>query len=569
GLPWAELAALLPPAPPPGGRGSNAWVVAGGRTGSGAPLLANDPHLGLQAPGVWYLAHLRAPGLNAIGATLPGVPGVVLGRNDRIAWGFTNGEADTQDLFVERLDPADPDRYLTPDGPVPFGRREEVIRIKGAEEPVRLTVRTTRHGPVLSDLLPPPATGSFGGDRVLALAWPALAEDDRTFQAGLGLAAARDWEGFVLALRDFGAPPQNVVYADVDGRIGFYTAGRVPVRAAGDGTMPVPGWSGAYDWEGVIPFDDLPHAVDPADGAFVNANNRPVGPDYPYLLSADWPPAYRARRIEELLAARGDHGLADFRRMQGDLLSMLARDLLPLMLAAEPEGDDARAAMARLAAWDGMMAADRPEPLLFAAWYRALAPALYADELGPLFDAYRGLRAQFLRRVLTERAVWCDDVTTPARESCPEVMGLALERALAELRERHGTDADGWRWGEPHAARMVHPLFGDRPPLDRLFNIERPVGGDSTTVNVGHYVAADPVRPFAVVFAPSYRGLYDLADPDRSRFVPATGQSGNPLSPHYADLTALWTAGGDVPMTTDRAEFADRAIGVLRLEPVP
>ena len=311
-LPWDELAAVLPPAEP-GGVGSNAWVVGPGRSTTGGALLANDPHLGLQAPGVWYLAHLETPGLELIGATLPGIPAVVLGHNGTIAWGFTNTGADTQDLFIERVDPEDPTRYLTPEGAAPFEVREERIRIAGAP-PVALTVRATRHGPVISDLLPDAA--AFGADRVVALAWSALTEDDLALQALLGVGKARNWQQFVTALRDVGAPMQNIHYADTSGHIGFIAPGRVPIRRNGDGRWPVPGWTGEYDWQGWIPFEALPQTIDPAAGVLFNANNRIVPADYPYLLTADWEAPHRARRLAQLLE-RDAFGPADFRGHAG------------------------------------------------------------------------------------------------------------------------------------------------------------------------------------------------------------------------------------------------------------
>ena len=304
---------MLPPAPP-GGVGSNAWVVDPARSTTGGALLANDPHLHLQAPGVWYLAHLETPELALVGATLPGIPAVVLGHNGSIAWGFTNTGADTQDLFIERVDPEDPARYLTPGGSAPFAVREEVIEVAG-DAPVALSVRATRHGPVLSDLLPD-AAARFGADHVVALAWSAPAEDDLAIQALLGIDRARDWTGFVAALRDVGAPMQNILYADASGHIGFIAPGRVPIRKHGDGRWPVPGWTGEYDWTGWVPFDALPRALDPPGGVLFNANNRIVPPDYPYLLTADWEAPYRARRLAELLeraaigagGVRGDAG---------------------------------------------------------------------------------------------------------------------------------------------------------------------------------------------------------------------------------------------------------------------
>jgi penicillin G amidase len=562
-LPWDELAAVLPPGAP-GGVGSNAWVVDPGRSTTGGALLANDPHLGLQAPGVWYLAHLETPELALVGATLPGLPAMVLGHNGRLAWGFTNTGADTQDLFIERIDPEDPSRYVTPDGPAPFALRKELIEVAGGA-PVALTVRTTRHGPVISDLLPD-AAATFGADRVVALAWSALAEDDLAVQALLGVGRARNWQEFVAALRDVGGPMQNIHYADAAGHIGFIAPGRVPIRKSGDGRWPVPGWTGEYDWAGWVPFDALPRALDPPDGVLFNANNRVVPPDYPYLLTADWEAPYRARRLAELLQ-RNRFGPTEFEAMQADQRSLLAQDLLPIMLKADPGRPAAAAAMARLRAWDRVMRPDAAEPLIFAAWYRELSRLIYADELGDLFDGFWRVRPQFMDRILTRRQIWCDDVSTAPVETCTELAAAALDAALRDLARRFGDDPDDWRWGDAHAARMSHLIFADQPALDLLFNIEVATGGDSVTVAVGHFNPGDERRPFASTHAATFRAIYDLADLAGSRFILATGQSGNPLSRHYRDLTELWAAGRAVPIRRDATDNRQAAIGALRLQP--
>ncbi|MFQ5958299.1 MAG: penicillin acylase family protein, partial [Alphaproteobacteria bacterium] len=419
---------------PPGrarGVGSNNWVVAGGRSESGRPLLANDPHLGLKAPGPFYLVHLSAPGLEVVGATIPGMPAVVLGRTDRIAWGFTNTYTDSQDLFIERIDPADPDRYLAPGGARPFAMRREVIRVDDGDDVV-LTVRETRHGPVISDLLDD--TGAVADGEVIAFAWTALADDDLTAQAGIKLNRARGWDDFVAAMRDFHVPQQNIVYADVDGNVGFYAPARVPIRKAGDGRAPVPGWSGDYDWSGFVPFAALPHSRNPASGRIVTANNRIVPDGYPYFITHDWAPPYRARRITDLLDGRARHTRQSFRDIQADATSLMARDMLAHLLGAEPESEAARAALALLAGWDGEMGRERPEPLIFAAWYRALTRRVYADELGPLFESAWSLRPLFVRWVMDGGgAHWCDDVTTGAVETCAQIAARALDDAVADL----------------------------------------------------------------------------------------------------------------------------------------
>ena len=532
-----ELWDRTPPGPAPGA-GSNNWVVAGDRSETGWPLLANDPHLRLAAPGPFYLAHLSAPGLEVVGATLPGTPGVILGRNDRIAWGFTNTRPDTQDLFIERVDPSDPARYLVPGSTRAFAARREVIEVHG-EDDVVIVVRETRHGPVLTDLQVRDSEAVDGAE-VLALAWTALRDDDRTPQAAIAMGGARDWAGFVAALRDFHGPQQNIVYADIDGNIEFTAPARVPVRRSGDGWFPVPGWSGEFDWDGFVPYDALPRAFNPPSGLVVTANNKIVADGYPHFLTRDWRPPYRARRIATLLEGRR-HTQEGFRAIQADVVSLMAREMAPYLLAATPATATGRAAQALIRGWDGAMARDRPEPLIFSAWYRSLTRLIYADELGPLFDAAWGLRPLFVQGVLEGRyAGWCDDVTTESVEGCAELTSAALDRAMAALAETYGADPARWRWGTAHTAEHGHAVFQRVRPFKAWFGIRIANGGGPFTVDAASYDIGDPLRPFAQNHGPAFRAVYDLAEFDRSLFVTATGQSGNPLSPHYRDFVERW-----------------------------
>jgi penicillin amidase len=564
GLPLEALAEGIPPAPF-GALGSNNWAVAGSLTASGAPLLANDPHLSLDAPSQWYLAHLSGPGLEVIGATLPGLPVPVLGRTDRIAWGFTNTNPDVQDLFVERLDPDDPRRYLTPDGSKEFRRHEETILVRGAE-PMVLEVRESRHGPIISDAVEGHAE-LLEEDRVLALAWTALRPDDLTAQAGRALIHARNWDEFSDALRDFHTPQQNIVYADIEGTIGFYAAGRVPIRRAGRGAMPAPGWDGSHDWMGFIPFEALPHAVDPPGGRLVTANHRIVGEDYPYFITDDWAPPYRYRRIQTLLDAQDNLSHEHFAKLQDDAYSEMAAELLPLMVERVERGSQAiDQALERLEAWDFTMARDRPEPLIFAAWQRALVRAIFADELEDAFDAFWHLRPVLLRRVLTEEGRWCDEVSTTERESCRDQTTRALAEALAELAESQGEDITRWRWGEAHYARLVPTVLGRLPVIGGLIDVRLPTDGGQFTVNVAGFEPADPLHPFVQRTAPGYRAIYDLGTLDRSLFIQNLGQSGNPFSPHFRNLAQRWHEGGYLPMVAERGAIEAAARLVLRPE---
>ena len=536
---------------------SNSWVVA--KSASGKPLLANDPHLGLTAPSVWYLAHLEAPGLSAIGGTLPGIPGVLVGRNARIAWGFTNTGPDVQDLYLEKIDTLG--NYLAPDGSRPFVVLKEEIRVK--DEPTEiLEVRVSRHGPVISDVLPDALDITPRG-YALALQWTALAEDDLTMQAALKLAKVGGWREFQAAAVEMHSPQQTVTYADADGNIGFIAPGRIPVRKPANdlqGLAPAPGWDPRYDWSGYLPFAELPQAFNPPTGTVVSANHKIVPRDYRHHITAEWQPPYRARRIAELLLKDSRHTLASFARMQSDAVSLAVRELLPRLLTANPASDEARKALKLLAAWDGTMSTARPEPLIVMAWWRELARAIYADELGDAFRANWAPRPVFLGKVLAADSAWCGD-------SCAPLLTQSLESALRDLKERYGPEMQAWTWGEAHPARHRHRPFSANAWLARFFDISVPSPGDAYTVNVGRMDFADEATPYASRHAASYRGIYDLADPQASLFIQSGGQSGNPLSWHYRAFADAWARGEYVPMVTDRSRL--EAEGAKRLVLLP
>ena len=538
---------------------SNVWAVSGAHTESGSPILANDPHLGFRAPGLWYLARIETPTLTLTGATVPGVPLTVLGHNGSIAWGLTTTDSDTEDLFVERVDPDDPNRYLTPDGSLPFDIRVERIGVRGGEDET-LIVRSTRHGPVISDVDGKAGSVAKPG-HVVALAAAALSEDDLTGEAVWRLNRARTWEEFNAALAFFHSPHQNVVYADIAGNIGVVAPGRVPIRRAGDGLYPVPGWTGEHDWIGFIPYDALPRVFNPESGRIVNANHPVVGPDYPYRLGHGDTPPYRAARIHALLDSGGSRTTAAAGAMQNDSVSLAARALLPEMLRMVRETDRRSTALALLRGWDGTMDRRRAEPLIFVAWLRALNRSLYADETGDAFLGVWRLRPIFVQETLKRGGEWCDNTATASRETCRQVVGEALDDALSELRHRFGGGPADWRWGEAHYAHFRHPVFGWIPLLDRLADIRIPVNGGAFTVNRGQHRSARSDSPYVSVHGAGYRAVYDLADLDRSLFIQATGQSGHLTSPHYRDMTPLWRDGMFLtlgPIAADSGEAASR-----------
>ena len=565
GIDFDALVAALP-LQRASGLGSNAWALSGEHTDSGKPLLANDPHLRLEVPSVWYLAHISTPEFEVVGATLPGMPFPLLGRTRNLAWGFTNTGPDVQDLFIERIDPEDPARYLAPEGSLPFEVRTETIEVSGGD-PIELTVRETRHGPVVSDVLE--ESGEFlEAGHVLAFSWTALDDDDVSAQALVQGVTAADWQGFVAALRDLSVPQQTIVFADSDGTIGFVAPGRVPIRAQGQGHLPAPGWTGSHDWVDRVPFDALPGDYNPASGRIVTANNRMVAHDYPYYLTDDWTPPYRAQRIEALLDARPKHDVASFSAIQQDQVSLAAARLVPVLLGlAEPSNDTGRTALAMLGAWDHTMGRDSTEALIYMAWLRELMHVLFADELGDVFEDYWKIRTEVIHRALTGRTQWCDNETTAQQETCAEAVSRALKVSLEYLAVTYGHDMEDWRWGEAHAVHMKSRILGEFPAIGSWFEIDMPTGGEKETIKAGGFDVADEERPFAQNHGAGYRAVYDLAEPERSVFVISTGQSGNPLSSHYEDYAEPWRDGRYLPMLTDRSRVEEDALGTLVLSP--
>ncbi|GGG91528.1 penicillin acylase [Glycocaulis albus] len=505
--------------PPPGTQpdnepGSNAWVVSGNRTETGAPLLANDPHLGLSAPSIWYFTRLNLSFGPVLGASLPGTPFITLGRNAHGAWGFTNTGFKVIDLF-ER----DPET-------VQLNTRIETIEVRGQRDPFELTVRETAEGPVLDpqwfDL-----TG-FDSEALVVRRSTVSDPDNRVADATFSIMRSTGWQEFVEAGRGWTAPMQNMHYAGVDGTIGYTTAGLLPIRDE-DG-----------EWTGFVPFEELPRIANPAGGSIASGNNLPAGAAYPYPLPGRYA-VHRAVRIEEMLAERRRHSLEGFMTMQMDVTSALAQAILPALLAAQPESELGLQALARLEGWNASLDADGPEGLILSAWLRVLTESVWADELGSMARYFRGPRPVFVQEVLTgDASSWCNNVTTTPVETCPVIAGLALDTAMAELARTNGSDISSWRWGDHAQGYFAHPM-DSLPLLGDMFGVRVPVGGDGTTVNVANFSYAG--EGFDIVHAASLRAVYDLADLNNSRFIHGPGQSGHPLSPHYRDLAALWSRG--------------------------
>ena len=544
---------------------SNEWVLSGARTVAGKPLLANDPHLGLSFPGTWYLARLVGPGFDIRGATAPGSPAVVLGHNGTIGWGFTTTNLDSQDLFVERVDATDPNRYITPDGPRPFSVREETIAVRWGN-PVTMRVRETRHGPVIDDFVGR-TDGLVPTGHVLALQATALDAADTSAEGFGRLGLAQNWEDFQAAARRIVSPMQNMVYADTAGNIGFVSPARVPIRRKGDGSMPVPGWTSEYDWAGFVPFEELPRAWNPAGGLLVNANARVVPDDYRHFISRDWAEPYRQRRANQLLREVERHPVYGMIAAQADNRTLDADDILPALLKGAPRNPRAAKAHALLSGWNHFMLASRPEPLIFTAWIWELQRGVLGDELGDdLRNSMAVPNVPLLMRILKEQPTWCDDGGTKAIETCEDAIAQALDRALAWISRRQGNDIDAWQWGREHQAAHRHPLFDTIPLLRDIASVRFPSDGGAQTLN-----RAQPgftgANPFEAVHGAGYRGIYDFSDLDNSRFAMPLGQSGNMLSPWSTNFLARWRNFGYVEIAGTRAELGRNAVGTIVLSP--
>ncbi len=574
----------------PAGYGSNNWVVSGERTTSGMPLLANDPHLGLTTPSIWYLArlHNRSDNTNIVGVSFPGAPGIVIGRNDNIAWGFTNTAPDVMDLFVEKL--VGDNRYLTPTGPVKFETRAEVIKVRGNDDIV-LNVRETRHGPVVSDI--------YGGsdeflddEHVISLQWTALLPTDTGVVALQSLGEAKNFEEFKAAGSFYRGPEQNMIYADTEGNIGYYAPALVPVRRADNeigGTLPSPGWDAKYDWQSFLPYDELPTRFNPTGGIIATANEKIVNGDYPHFITNDWALPYRGNRIRAQLKATEKHTTDSFADLHADIVSDMARDLTP-WIVANLEDTPVKAA---LAAWDGTMGTEQSEPLIFYTWLRHYQAQLMGDELGELYTSFTRQRPRILKSSLYWAAegqpghtddswntgyyalpvlardkslAWCDDTATDGEvETCRALANRAMALTIDELTTRHGDDMQTWQWGATHTLHQSHRPMSQIPGMKDIFGITTPVGGGRFTVNVAG-VSANPGNLNQSTFGPSYRGIFDMSDLENSLYVQPTGQSGNPFSEHFDDLFDQWRDVEYFRIPT-KTTIPDDAKGILTLVP--
>ncbi|MGB3315681.1 MAG: penicillin acylase family protein [Albidovulum sp.] len=558
---------------------SNAWAAAPSRSAAGGSLLANDPHIDFSAPSLWYLARLELQSGGVIGATVPGIPAVLAGRNSGLGWGIGAAWADDQDIHIEELNPADPERYRTSDGWKAFDNRKSIIEIKDAP-PITVTLRWSDNGPVLPGTHYDLASVTPPG-HVAALSWTALTADDPSMTAALHLMQAHSVEEGIAAGKDYVAPAMNVTMADQDG-IALVMFGAIPARherMQGQGRLPSLGWVEENRWHGTLPFALNPRFVDPTGGIVGNTNNKLVDRPFPRHVSFTWGDTQRVQRWTRLMQEREVHSRESFIAAQLDTVSPAARTILPLIAAdlwftgeAAPAGTPERLrqrALEVLAEWDGNMNEHLPEPLIYAAWVRALQNRLIRDELGPLADTFTHMEPLFIERVFRDiegASRWCDVMQSAPVESCTDVARMALDDALLDLSERYGPNVESWRWGDAHQATQDHPVLGRMPVVKWFVNIRQSTSGGDHTLDRGLTAGTGP-EPFLNVNGAGYRGVYDFADPDSSVFIISTGQSGHPLSRHYDDLSVLWRRGEYVPMSLDPDLARAAATGVTILEP--
>lgn len=559
------------------GIGSNSWVVSGDRTETGKPILANDPHLAPSMPGIWYQVGLHCRTVSAdceydvSGFSFAGLPGVVVGHNRDVAWGVTTLYADVADLTLEKVSGGS---YLYDGEQVPLETREETFRVAGGDTET-ITVRSTRNGPILSDLDDSLAkvgrSEQTTADRSIyevALRWTALTPEP-TVEAIFALDTASNWEEFREAARKFTVPSQNLVYADREGNIGYQSPGTIPTRRTGDGRWPVPGWDPQSDWTGTIPFERLPSVLNPDDGFIVTANNKVIDDDYPFLLGADTAPGYRADRIRELLDRDEKFSVQDMTEIQMDSMNANAQRLVPELLKVDPGGEYYSAGQELLRDWDFTQTADSGAAAYFDAVWNQLLALTFDDELPPDQRPGGGERwFQVVDRLLETRgSSWWDDVDTEQVETRDVVLRTALRRARDTLTAQQSKDPEDWRWGGLHQLELVNPTLGESGigVVESLFN-RGPfdVAGGGGLVNA---TSTDASQGYEVTAVPSMRMVVDLADLDRSRWIQLTGNSGHAYQRNYLDQFPLWRSGDTLPWAFSRDAVAERARDTLTLEP--
>lgn len=567
-----------------GGRyvGSNAWVVAPQHSQNGQALLANDPHLGLQMPSLWYAASLQGDKLSVSGMTLVGLPLVVFGRNEQISWGGTAMMTDNQDLYFERLKVDDHSVYLANGQWLKFDVRREVIEVRAdfpssmriPIEAIEIDVRSTRHGPVISDVY-----RVF--DNPVSLRWTALADNDTTYESFFRLNYADDWDSFNAALSYQVAPNLNLLYSDRQGNIGYVGAGQIPMRKKGQGMLPVKGWDDEYQWVGFVSSEQWPSSYNPSKGFIVNANNKVVGDDYPHFISSNWAPPARAERITQLLqqkltASAGQPAqqlsVDDMRDIQADTLSLPAQVLLPQLIKLQPNNEAQQQAIDLLSRWHGDMRYDSQAATLYAVWSRLLKETIFADDLAGAWDkqgqsrslgrlvagiSNRNLVTILTRQDDTDGFNWCNDINTEVVESCQHSLSKSLDQTIEQLSKLKGNNQHDWQWGEVQHTAYDHLPFSQIKILDGFFARKIGNGGGANTVNVAAS-SFDETEGYQQTFGAGFRQIIGLsADSTTHMIMNSTGQSGNLLSENYDDMVKPFSEVSFVSMDSQADEASD------------
>jgi penicillin amidase len=574
------------------GIGSNSWVIGGSLTKTGMPLLANDPHLAIQMPSIWYQIGLHCQPKNkdcpydVTGFSMAGVPAVIIGHNDRIAWGFTNLGPDVMDLYIEKINPENPNQYEVNGEWVDFEIRKEIIKVAGGD-PIELDVRISRHGPIISEVfgvlkneLDPddkefiPFKDNVGIELpehyAIALKWTAFTVSS-SFVAPWTVNTAENFEQFRDGARLAKVPSQNLVYADVDGNIGYQAPGDIPIRANGDGTIPVPGWTDDYEWTGYIPFDELPYAYNPVEGYIVTANNQVEPREYPYLISKDYDLGYRANRIVEMIEnAPGKIDIAYMQKMQGDDYDGGAPYILPYLLEMKFDDSDLTDGLATLKNWDYQASADSTPAAIYEAFWKNLLAETFNDDLPKrYFPNGNALWFEVVRTIVKDsNSFWWDDKTTEdVVETRDDIFARSYEKAIAELEDTLGKDQSKWTWGDLHTSTFENGTLGKSGIflIEDLFNRGPfPTSGGSGIVNATGWRAS---QGYAVTNVPSMRMIVDLSNLNNSLTTHTTGQSGHAYHPHYIDMAELWTGIKYYPMWWDLESIMADAEGHLVLSP--
>jgi penicillin amidase len=560
------------------GIGSNSWVLSPELTDTGMPILANDPHLSSQMPSIWYQVGLhcspKGPDCpyDVAGFSFAGAPGIIIGHTDRVAWGLTNVGPDVMDLYIEKINPQNPNQYEFEGQWVDMEIIRETIQVAGGES-LELDVRLTRHGPIITEVYDLEDFGVEAGIEVpehyaIALSWTAL-EPSCVFCAIWQLDKAQNWDDFRAALSHFAVPSQNIIYADLEGNIGYQTPGNIPIRVEGHtGMVPVPGWTGEFEWQGFIPYEEMPFSFNPPEGYIVTANNAVVGPEYPYTIARQWAYGFRAQRIVDMIeAAPGAISVEDTRRMQGDDKDLLAEQMVPVLLGISLDNDRLEEARAILKGWDYQMHMDSAPAALYAAFWRNLLILTFVDDLPEFYQpAGEDEWMELARMILTDPGnPWWDDQATSPVETRDDIFRQALQLAVDELRSDLGKNPSKWAWGDLHTITFANQVMGSIPLVSTAFNRGpfRSSGGDCIVNATGW----SPIATYEIDWLPSMRMIVDMSDLQASLTVHTTGQSGHSYHPHYIDMADLWRNIDYYPMHWDRAAVEADAEGYLRLVP--